>query len=173
MNTSLFGFAFRFAICFAVLIGLFEASRGSAFERFVVEDGILAPTGRVMSAFSQSVRVDLPRRIIFKDAVSLHVTRGCEGVEMLLLLAAAIFAFPADARRRARGLLIGLLLCYALTIGRLIVLVFTLRDWPDSWEIMHGLIMPLLPVLVLAMYFLRWSTAAVAPIPAQRPLHEN
>ena len=162
-------FAIRFLVCFGVLAVAFEASRGTAFERAVVERGIVAPTAGVLRVISPGVRADVPRRRIISGAARLHVTRGCEGVETLLLLVAAVLAFPASAKRRMLGLLLGSLLVYALTVARLGALVITLRYWPDGWEAMHGLLMPLAPVVVIAIYFFQWSRLASATPSAAAP----
>jgi exosortase family protein XrtM len=156
-------FGLTFMISFAILMGAFEASRGTAFERFLVEDVILVPTTRLINAVTPGENITLVGRTITSpNGANLHVTRGCEGIEMLLLLIAAISAFPASLRRRAQGLLLGALLAYALGIARLMALHYILRYSPSAWEALHGLILPLGPIILLALFFLRWSSASVA-----------
>jgi hypothetical protein len=55
-------FALKFIVCFAVLFGAFEASRGTVFERFVVEDLILVPTAALINATGE--HVELVGRVI-------------------------------------------------------------------------------------------------------------
>jgi exosortase family protein XrtM len=156
-NTTLV-FALKFVALFAIFMGGFEASRGTAFERFVVERLILGPTVSVIDAITPGEHVELAdRTLITPDGTRLHVTRGCEGVEMLLLLMAAIVAFPATLTRRAQGLVIGSVLAYLLAVGRLVVLLYVLRYSPTLWDALHGLILPLGPVVLLSLYFLRWT----------------
>ena len=150
-------FAFKFVLAFAVLIGAFEASRGSAFETFLVEKLILVPTVALIDAASPSEHVHLIGRSIVSPTSKLNVTRGCEGVEMFLLLFADILAYPADWRRKAQGLLLGSILAYALTVTRLMALHHVLQFSPRAWEALHGLVLPLGPVAVIALYFFRWS----------------
>ncbi len=95
----------------------------------------------------------------------LRVVRGCEGIETMLLLVAAVFAYPATLRRRGRGLLIGVALAWALSVARLVFLYGTLRVSPDLFAVTHGLIAPLAPLALIGLYFLAWS--APAP-PTQR-----
>ena len=104
MKISLLAFAIRFALGFVILMAGFEASRGTAFERFVVEEGVLQPTASVVNALSPGVALNRARRTIASGTARLHVTRGCEGIEMLLLLAAAIIAYPASLRSQRRPL---------------------------------------------------------------------
>lgn len=156
-------FALKFIIAFALLTGGFEASRGTAFERFIVEQGILVPTTRLINTLTPQEHVTLiGRTIVSPDGSNLRVTRGCEGIEMLLLLTAAILAFPASLERRAYGLLAGLVLAYFLSLTRLMLLHYILRYSPSAWQALHGLVLPLGPVVLLALYFLRWSGFATA-----------
>ncbi len=147
-------------IVFAILTGAFEASRGSAFERFVVEDVLLMPTNRLINFFSPEDHVELKGRSFVSGATKMNVIRGCEGVEMFLLLSAAIIVYPATMARKLAGLSIGFVLAYLLSVARLMALVYTLRHAPNAWESLHGLILPLAPVLAIAWYFMLWSSAS-------------
>ena len=166
------GFGFRFALFFALSITAFEASRGTAFERVVVDDLILAPTAYVINIVSPAEHVVLSdRTLISAKGTRLHVTRGCEGIEMFLLLVSAIVAFPATLGHRIRGLLLGFALAYVLSIGRLMALHYVLQYWPAAWERAHGLILPLGPIVLLALFFLRWSSSGPATTVLNRESH--
>jgi exosortase family protein XrtM len=153
-------FGIVFILSFVILIGAFEASRGSSFERFVVEGLILTPTTAIIDIVTPREHVTLAgRTLMAPGGANLRVTRGCEGIEMFLLLIAAIVAFPASLRRRFQGLFEGSLLAYALTIARLMTLHYVLRYAPQAWEALHGLILPLAPIALLSLYFLHWMNA--------------
>jgi exosortase family protein XrtM len=157
-------FALTFVILFAVLYTAFEASRGSAFERFVIEDLILFPTTALINAVTPEEHVALVGRTITSTGANLRVTRGCEGVEMLLLLVAGIMAFPTSVKHRAVGLLVGAILAYLLSVTRLMALHYILRYSPAAWEALHGLLLPLGPIIVMALYFIHWSAGAMRGI---------
>lgn len=166
------GFGIRFAFLFAVLMTAFEGSRGTAFERFLVDDLILAPTVHVLNVVTPSEHVALVNRTLVSARGSrLHVTRGCEGIEMFLLLISAVAAFPATLKRRLQGLLVGTALAYVLSVGRLMTLHYILQYWPDAWESAHGLILPLGPIILMALFFLRWSSPGTAPTQISRDPH--
>jgi exosortase family protein XrtM len=156
-------FALKFVIGFALLVAAFEASRGSVFERFVVEDVILTPTVLLINSMTPSEQVTLVGRSLKSDGANLHVTRGCEGIEMFLLLIAAIIAFPVNFGRRIQGLIYGAVLAYVLSISRLMTLHYVLRYSPRSWEMLHGLVLPLVPIVLMALFFLSW--ASLSPLP--------
>jgi exosortase family protein XrtM len=163
MTTTPLRFAIAFVVIFSLLLGGFEALRGTAVERFLVETVILAPTAWLINTVTPAEQVQLiGRTLVSPDGANLHVTRGCEGVEMLLLLIAAILAFPSTLRQRLQGLLWGALLAYVLSITRLVLLHYILRYSPTLWQALHGLVLPLGPVLIMALYFLHWSRAPAA-----------
>jgi len=148
----------RFLALFALLMGAFETSRGTPLERLVTEGLILAPTVALVNAVTPNEHVAMVDRALTSPHVSLHITRGCEGIEMFLLLVAAMLAFPATLRHRAAGLASGLLLAWLLSVSRLTTLYYVLRDSPSWWDALHGLILPLAPIGLLSLYFLRWTT---------------
>src|SRR5579862_91258 len=150
------GFALKFIVCFAVLFAAFEISRGSAFERYVVENLILAPTTALINLVTPNEHATLVGRVISSPGSSLNVTRGCEGIEMFLLLVAGIFAFPAGWRRRLQGLLFGSILAYFLSVTRLMALHYILHYSPRAWEALHGLVLPLGPIILMALFFMSW-----------------
>jgi len=168
MATTPLRFAIKLILGFALLMGAFEASRGSAIERFLVEDVILVPTTHLIDAATPQEHVILVGRTLTSPGSNLCVTRGCEGVEMFLMLAAGILAYPATWRQRARGLALGSLLAYVLSVSRLMALHYILRHSPAAWEALHGLVLPLGPIVLLALYFMLWSQRA-SPASAATP----
>jgi exosortase/archaeosortase family protein len=157
LRSPTLNFGLRFIIYFALLIGAFEASRGTTVERVVVEQWILWPATALIRVLTPNDHVQLVGRTISSPTSSLHVTRGCEGVEIFLLLIAGVLAFPAGWRVRVHGFAVGFLVAYVLSVSRLIALHFTLRYAPDAWEALHGLVLPLGPIIVMTLYFLRWT----------------
>jgi exosortase/archaeosortase family protein len=94
----------------------------------------------------------------------LNVTRGCEGIEMFLLLVAGILAFPTSWKRRLQGLLFGCVLAYLLSVMRLMALHYILHYSPRAWEALHGLVLPLGPIILMALFFMRWSDRAASTL---------
>jgi exosortase/archaeosortase family protein len=152
-------FALRFFLIFALLTGAFELARGTAFERFVVEDLVLKPSVVAINALLPNDTVSLNGRTLSTDRSSLRITRGCEGIEILLMLAAGMLAFPANWKHRLIGLAWGALLSELLSVSRIVALHYTLRHHPQAWESLHGLILPLAPIALVGIFYLRWTAA--------------
>lgn len=164
-------FGIKFLVVFGVLAGAFEASRGTAFEHFVVVDLILVPTAALLNLLSHHGTIALVGHSLVSGHTRLHVTRGCEGIELFLLLSAAIFAFPAPLKRKIHGFALGAALAYALSVIRLVTLDDTLRFAPQAWELMHGFLMPLVPVAIMGVYFLAWSNATPRQLSGEAGAH--
>lgn len=162
MNSPTLRFALVFALLFLLLASAFEAVRGTPAEESAVRAVLLQPTATLIDTLTPQERVVvIGRTLKCAQGPSLRVTRGCDGIEMLLLLTAAVLAYPAAWRRRVAGLLLGLPLAGVLAVLRLLVLHYTLRYSPGAWNALHGLVLPLSPVLLLTAYFLRWTNRAL------------
>lgn len=168
MHSPPLRFALIFLLAFALLMGGFETTRGTVFERFLVETLILDPTTTLINTVTPNEHVQLAGRVLVSpDGSSLRVTRGCEGIEIFLMLIAAIVAFPTSLKSRAHGLLWGCLMAYVLSVTRLMLLHYILRYSPTLWEALHGFVLPLGPVVLMALFFLRWSgSGGTRPPPA-------
>ncbi len=153
-------FALRFLVTFAIVMGGFELSRGSAFERGIVEGLVVAPTAAVINILTPSEPVRVEGRSLVSSGARLTITRGCEGVETFALLISAVLAVPASLLRRTIGVLLGAALTYLLSVGRLVVLFDALRHHPAVWEAIHGLVAPLVPIVVVGLFFSRWLAAS-------------
>ena len=165
-------FALIFLLGFAFLMGSFEATRGTAFERFLVETLILEPTTGLINTITPGEHVQLVGRVLMSpEGSSLRVTRGCEGIEIFLMLIAAILAYPASWQRRTQGLLWGSLLAYVLSVTRLMLLHYILRYSPTLWEALHGFVLPLGPIVLMALFFLRWSSVSGSTAPLKSAAH--
>jgi hypothetical protein len=47
---------------------------------------------------------------------------------------------------------------------------YILRYSPTAWEALHGLILPLGPIILIALYFMRWSAGATS-VRAEAEVH--
>jgi hypothetical protein len=74
-----------------------------------------------------------------------------------------VLAYPCSWKARAQALGAGFVLAYALSVARLVALHFILRYAPAAWEALHGLVLPLAPLIVVTLYFLHWSASLPAP----------
>ncbi len=97
--------------------------------------------------------------IILRNSVSgtaVSIQPGCNGVEAMICLTAAIIAFPASWKSKAYGLFFGFIAIQALNIVRIISL-FYLLQWDKDWfEWAHLYLWQALIILDALIVFIVW-----------------
>ncbi|AOY94737.1 exosortase H [Cupriavidus sp. USMAA2-4] len=87
----------------------------------------------------------------------ISIEGGCSGVEVCLILAAAILAYPAPLRRKVAGLALGLAAIQLLNLVRLLTL-FYLNAWSKpAFEFMHLYVWQGLIILDALVLWIWWS----------------
>jgi len=93
--------------------------------------GITALSGALVSAFGGSVAV-YRNVMTHPDGFAIQVTNGCSGLEAVILLAAAVLAYPAPWRSKAWGLVAGFGLVMGLNLLRVISLYY-IGQYSQAW----------------------------------------
>lgn len=90
------------------------------------------------------------------NGTAVSIQPGCNGVEAMICLTAAIIAFPASWRSKAYGLFFGFIAIQALNIVRIISL-FYLLQWDKDWfEWAHLYLWQALIILDALVVFIIW-----------------
>lgn len=106
------------------------------------------------------------------NGTGVAIKNGCNGVEPMIFLTAAMLAYPALWKERLTGLLLGYLAIQAMNIVRIISL-FYLLQWDQQWfEWFHLYVWQVLIFLDMLMAFVLWirwlpsrKAAEMAPPP--------
>ena len=110
---------------------------------------------------SLSVRAEGARLVA--PGGGLVVLAGCEGIDVLLLLAAAMAVAPMPWRARLAGLAAGAVWVFALNQGRVIALFYAFRFDRDLYATLHGAVTPLLMALAAGAFFFAWHSRYARP----------
>lgn len=90
------------------------------------------------------------------NGFAIEIERGCNGVEAMIVLTAAVLAFPAPWRHRLAGLALGFAAIQALNVVRIISL-FYLGQWSmTAFEWFHLYIWQALIILDALVVWLIW-----------------
>jgi exosortase/archaeosortase family protein len=143
-----------FVGAFALLQYGWEMARNSALEQLVIHEATVKTASALISLVTPHIDVRPVGASIVASGGGLHVLRGCEGVEVLFLLMAALLAHPFDWRARLAGMAGGLLLIFALNELRLVALFYSYRQDHALFDLLHGLVTPLVMVAVVVLFFL-------------------
>jgi exosortase H (IPTLxxWG-CTERM-specific) len=150
----------RFFILFTVLlIGLFTLEILQPVEKFFILPftSLIADISVwIVQAFDENV---ISSANVIRDKSSgfgVRIERGCNGVEALIILFAAIFAFPAPFKYKLLGFTIGFFAIQSLNLVRIISL-FYLGQWNQvAFEWFHLYLWQALIILDAMVVWLIW-----------------
>lgn len=166
MGRFFLGFAFLLLLLFG--LELYQPVQHALILPWT--EGIAALSGGLMGLFDSQVTV---QGVIIRSTHSdfaIAIRAGCNGVEAVIILAAAIFAFPAGWRYKLAGFALGALTIQVLNLLRIISLFYLglwnkqVFDWAHLyvWEVLI-----MLDVLVVFLLWLRLLPAPPAEAHAQ------
>ena len=163
----------RFGVLFAVIVvGLFAAELTPPGQQWFVDpwtDAVAKVSTTLARAFDPNVMAVGPTLVEPTNGFSVTILAGCNGVEAMIVLVAAILAYPAPWRHRLIGLAVGILAIQLLNLVR-IVSLFYLGQWNMrvfEWAHLYAwqaLIM--LDALIVWLVWLRTLPRTPAPDPA-------
>lgn len=110
------------------------------------------PAGALINLVTQGEQVKVTGNIIVGRA-RIIVGQGCDGMDGLLLVAAAMLAFPQTRRRTFIGLLLGISVLHTCNLVRIAALYHVLCYWPQHFKFAHELVGQTLIVLVGSCLF--------------------
>jgi exosortase H (IPTLxxWG-CTERM-specific) len=150
----------RFFVLFTVLlVGLFTLEILQPVEKYVILPftSVIADVSvGIIKLFDDGV---VATANVIRDQASgfgIRIERGCNGVEALIILFAAIFAFPAPLKNKLIGFAVGFVAIQALNLVRIISL-FYLGQWNQTaFEWFHLSLWQALIILDALVVWLVW-----------------
>src|SRR5210317_979405 len=154
------GFMLRFFIIFSVLlIGLFTLELFQSAEKYIIlpfTSMIADISVWIVKAFDDNV---MATGNVIRDKVSgfgVRIERGCNGLEAVIILFSAIFAFPAPLKNKLIGFVIGFFAIQILNLVRIISLYY-LGQWNyAAFEWFHLYLWQALIILDALVVWLIW-----------------
>jgi exosortase H (IPTLxxWG-CTERM-specific) len=128
-----------------------------------VNDHVIEPfTGQIVRVSAGVLRVlgegaQATGTQISSPAFAVDVKNGCNGVEAMLLLVAAILAFPATPRQRLLGLAIGVAVIQVANLIRVVSLFWLGVHHRNVFELFHAAIWQTALILLSVVLFILWS----------------
>ena len=149
----------RFAVTYVLIAGVLFSIYGFPFELFGARSDWLTPyleayarlAGGALQLFDPRVSVSGSR---IDGRFALQIVRNCDAIEIKILFASAVLAFPAPLLRRGIVLLRGLAILVAANVLRIMCLYYIGVYSAGSFAVAHEEILPLLLVAITALLFL-------------------
>ena len=153
----------RFVLTFVVLlIGSFVfylLPWGQDYMSTPITTAVAKVSVTVMMLFDENV---VSRGITIHDRVTgqgIEVVAGCNGMEAVIILFAAVFAFPATFPQKIAGFVAGFFAIHALNIVRIVSLYYLARysmTWFEWFHLYVWQMLIILDALVVWLLWLRW-----------------
>lgn len=159
----------RFALTYLGLALVLFSVYGFPFELFGARRDWLAPylaayarmAGAALSLFEKGVVVSGSR---IDGRFSLQIVRNCDAIEVNILFACAVLAFPAPLKRRLVALTAGLCCLVLANVLRICALYFVGVHFPAWFRVMHEEALPLGLIVGTALLFLAWARYLSGPV---------
>ncbi len=150
----------RFFVLFVVLLmSLFSAEMFTWSQTHVILPftSFLADiSGWLMRLADEDVQTSGKIIRSLSTGFAVSIEPGCNGVEAVIILFAAIFAFPAPLKHKLVGFVLGFLAIQGLNLIRIISL-FYLGQWSHTWfEWFHLYLWQALIILDALVVWLIW-----------------
>lgn len=150
----------RFFLTFLLLQGvLFAIELTPPIQRWVVQPftGELATvSGALISGLGREIHTEGSVIYDMETSFAVMIAAGCNGVEAMILLMAAILAFPSSLKNKLLGLLAGFAAIQALNLVRIVSLFF-LGLWHEAaFEWAHLYLWQGLIMLDAILIYLLW-----------------
>jgi exosortase family protein XrtM len=150
-----------FLLLFMALQAGWEAARGSWAERLWVQQLTVGGATLVINTITPAAQAHAQGTRIVAPGGGLNVLLGCEGTDVVFLLVAAFCVFAMPWRWRLGGMLLALLIAYALNLIRIVGLFYAYRSDASLFDLLHTAGAPLLMVACSGLYFHAWLALAV------------
>ena len=152
-----------FLVKFGVLLLLFyvAVSLRPVDQHVIVPftQGITQISGSVLRLLGQKVTVT---GTVISGAFAVDIHNGCNGIEAIVFVCAAMFAFDAPVAKRLLGALLAAVILQTLNIIRIVTLYLIGLKRPEIFETAHLAIWQTLMFAAAVFLFLAW-TSRVAP----------
>jgi exosortase family protein XrtM len=155
--------AAAFLALFMLLQAGWEASRGSWLERLWIHDLTVRSATGLIKLLTPEVQAVAQGSRITAPGGGLNVLFGCEGTDVIFMLAAAFLVFPLPWRHRVLGLFSGLLWVFFLNQWRIAGLFYAFRHDRALFDLLHSTAAPLLMVVLTGLFFHLWQRHAAGP----------
>jgi exosortase H (IPTLxxWG-CTERM-specific) len=95
----------------------------------------------------------------------IRISRDCDGMEVNILFASAILAFPTGYKRRLAGLGAGIAILAGANVVRLCTLYFVGVWSATAFDFAHRELWPILFIVIAVGVFATWASASNRPGP--------
>lgn len=149
----------QFLILFPLLFIVLQ--RGYLATRHITSDFLNqglngVPSAAILNILLPADNVEAIDGQLVSTHGSINIKKGCEGVEVALILVSAILAYPMPWQRRLSGVVAGLIFVYAINLIRITSLYYIMTRHSKWFDAAHVTLWQTIIILLSALFFLGW-----------------
>ncbi|WP_158622686.1 archaeosortase/exosortase family protein [Aquabacterium soli] len=146
-----------FLAIFAVLQGWYStAARDTWIERMVIDEVTVKSAAALIQIIDPTTGVQPVGSRLQAPGGGINIINGCEGVDVLFLMMAAMLVAPISISARLMGISLGVCVVLGLNQARVIGLFYAYRGDRSLFDMLHGVVAPLMLIVAVSAYFLLW-----------------
>lgn len=146
-----------FLAVFALLQGWYNAAaRDTWIERLVIDQVTVKAAASLIQSFDPGVGVQPVGSRLHAPGGGINIINGCEGIDVMLMMTAAMLVAPIAWKARLAGMVLGTMVTLTLNQVRVVGLFYAYRTDRGVFDMLHGVVAPMLLILAMAGYFLLW-----------------
>jgi exosortase H (IPTLxxWG-CTERM-specific) len=160
-----------------VFLTLFVAILGGGFLLIAwnpVNDHVIEPftaavartSGWVLDLIGQDVTMQ--GTVIRNPRFAVNIKNGCNGVETMIIFAAAVLAFPTGWRQRFAGLALGGVAIQLVNLVRVVALFLTGVYFHDLFDASHTTVWQTIVILFGVLLWILWANRFATPAAAAK-----
>lgn len=111
-------------------------------------------------ALLQAEKVTVVGSTIIGAYASMNIANGCDGVDMMIMLVAALLSTTLTLRQKLLGALYGLLFLFIINQLRLLLLFSVLQHHRAHFTFTHGMLAPFLMLGATGIFYAWWLASS-------------
>jgi exosortase family protein XrtM len=130
--------------------------RSDELERLVINEMTVKPAAWLIAHITPEVSVQAAGSRLVAPGGGINILNGCDGMDVVLMLIAAMLVAPIPVYWRLSGILTGSGVIYCCNQLRILALFYSYRADKPLFSLLHGMVAPILLILVVAVFFVLW-----------------
>jgi exosortase family protein XrtM len=148
--------ALVFILLFIFMQAGWQMLRDDAFGHFIRGTLTVKPAVMLIHLLTPHIQASALGNQILAPGGSLVIKIGCEGIEALFILIAALLSVTMAWRAKLSGMLLGLMLIYVVNEMRILILFYAFRTDKALFQLLHGTIAPLALIAIAGLFYHYW-----------------
>lgn len=146
-----------FASLYAALQFGWSSARDTWLERILIDELTVRPAAWLVRHITPEVMAQAVGTHIKAVGGGINILNGCEGFDVVFLLAAAMLVAPLlQMRWRWLGMGCGCIVIWLCNQGRILAMFYANRSDKVLFEVLHGMVAPVVLILIATGFFMFW-----------------